>query len=191
MFKALIATVLLSLISIPGYVEWNGPDPYPRVDWSGAVSELYPLVLYFEKKWGKPLYIRQVYRPSEYGAHLRSAWEIWRWMNGYSYTEGYLCEGFENHIDPEKIKNLSYFDRKFIESEAKKHAFWNWGTPPACRSDHGLGIAVDITPPKDWVQYKKWVDVGASVGLCHYIVGDRPHFAIAEYLPEGTDCKAL
>ncbi|MCF7834310.1 MAG: hypothetical protein K9L98_01950 [Candidatus Pacebacteria bacterium] len=190
MFKYLLATVLLSLVSVPGFVEWNGKDPYPAVDWSGAVPELYDLVIDFEKKWGEPLVVLQVYRPSEYGAHLRSVWELWRHMNGQSFTEGYKCEEY-NHIDISKIKSFSYLEKKIIESEAKKHAFWNGGTPPACQSDHALGIAVDIVPPINTKIYKRWIEAGASVGLCHYIAGDKPHWAIASYLPKGTNCKAL
>lgn len=187
MFKFLIATVLLSFTSIPGMVEWNGPDPYPREDWSHTVPELYPLVLEFEEKWGEPLEIRQVYRPAEYGAHLRSVWEIWRWMNGESFKEGYQCEDYE-HFKPEDLKSFSYFQRKIIENEAKLHGFWPGGTPPACNSDHALGIAVDITPPKDWALYRKWVATGVSVGLCHYIPGDEPHFAVLKYLSTEVDC---
>jgi len=189
MFKLLLATAFLALTQIPGFVEWNGPDPYPMVDWSYAKAELLPLVNKFEKKWGSPLIIRQVYRSPEYGAHLRSSWELWRWMNGQSFTEGYGCLGYE-HINPDKIKSLTYFQRKIIESEAERHAFWNDGTPPACQSDHALGIAVDISPPWNPVEYRRWIKTGVSVGLCHYIRGDEPHWGITAYLPPWTDCLA-
>ncbi|MFA5750870.1 MAG: hypothetical protein WCX79_01740 [Candidatus Paceibacterota bacterium] len=188
MFQTLIATVVLTLTPITGFVEWDGIDPYPGADWSNTVIELKPAVEEFEKKWGESLYIRQVYRPSEYTRHLRSVWEIWRWMRGMTYTEGYRCEEYE-HINPEEIGKLSYLQRRFIEIEAKRHAFWDGGTPPACYSDHSLGIAVDITPPSDWSRYKEWIEVGVSVGLCHYIAGDEPHFGVAKYLPEDIDCS--
>ena len=187
MFQTLLATVVLAFIPITGYVEWEGIDPYPRVDWNSVAIELKPAVEDFEERWGSSLYIRQVYRPSEYTAHLRSVWEIWRWMRGKTYKEGYMCKEYK-HINEEEIGELSYLQKKFIEMEAEKHAFWDGGTPPACHSDHSLGIAVDITPPNDWSKYKDWIKIGVSAGLCHYILGDEPHFALKKYLPEGTDC---
>jgi hypothetical protein len=168
-------------------VEWDGPDPYPSVDWSGAVPELKVAVGNFEKKWGKKLQIRQVYRPALYGKHMRSVWEVWRYINGKSYTHGYKCEEVE-HINTKNIGALNQAQKDYLNEEARRHSFLGGDTPPGCVSDHAKGIAIDITPPIDQIEYENFIKIANSVGLCHYIKGDEPHFGLTAQLPEGTDC---
>lgn len=168
-------------------VEWDGPDPYPSVDWSGAVPELKVAVDNFEKKWGKKLQIRQVYRPALYGKHMRSVWEVWRYVNGKSYTHGYKCDEVE-HINPKNIGELNQAQKDYLNEEARRHSFLGGDTPPGCVSDHAKGIAIDITPPADPTEYDNFIKTANSVGLCHYIKGDEPHFGLTAQLPEGTDC---
>jgi len=168
-------------------VQWSGADPYPSVDWSGAQPELKTTVENFEKKWGKPLSVRQVYRPAMYGVHMRSVWEVWRYVNGKSYTEGYKCEDYK-HVDIKSIGILNQAQKDYLNMEANRHGFIGGDTPPGCVSDHALGIAVDITPPFEPVEYERFINTANSVGLCHYIKGDEPHFGLTSYLPEGTDC---
>lgn len=172
---------------IPVIVEWDGVDPYPSVDWSEAVPELKTAVENFEKEWGKPLHIRQVYRPLLYSKHIRSVWEVWRYINGKSYTVGYGCEDAE-HIDPSLIGELTQAQKAYLDSEVAKHSFLGGDTPPGCVSDHAKGIAIDITPPFDPTEYERFINVANSVGLCHYIAGDEPHFGLTAYLAEGIDC---
>lgn len=172
---------------IPEIVEWNGPDPYPSVDWSGALPELKVAVDNFEKKWGKKLQIRQVYRPALYGRHMRSVWEVWRYTNGKSYTQGYRCDEIE-HINTKNIGTLNQAQKDYLNEEARRHSFIGGDTPPGCVSDHAKGIAVDIIPPIDQIEYENFIKVANSVGLCHYIKGDEPHFGLTAQLPEGTDC---
>ncbi len=171
---------------IEAIVEWGGAEPYP-LDWSGTVPELRVAVDALERKWGQPLYIRQVYRPLGYMHHMRSVWEVWRYVNGKSYTEGYKCEGYK-HIDPKTIGTLNQTQKDYLNLEAKRHSFAGGDTPPGCVSDHAKGIAVDITPPYEAKEYERFLDTAYSVGLCHYIKGDEPHFGLRAYLPEGTDC---
>lgn len=172
---------------IPVIVEWEGEDPYPSVDWSEAIPELRVAVENFEKQWGKPLHIRQVYRPLLYSKHIRSVWEVWRYVNGKSYTIGYGCEDAE-HIDPSLIGELTQAQKAYLDSEVSKHSFLGGDTPPGCVSDHAKGIAIDITPPFDPAEYERFINVANSVGLCHYIKGDEPHFGLTAYLAEGIDC---
>ncbi|MDQ5971346.1 MAG: hypothetical protein QG566_292 [Patescibacteria group bacterium] len=171
---------------IDAIVVWNGAEPYP-LDWGNTVPELRVAVDAFEKKWGKPLYVRQVYRPIGYMHHMRSVWEVWRYTNGKSYKQGYMCENF-THIDTTNIGVLNDKQKSYLNTEAKRHGFASGDTPPGCVSDHAKGIAVDITPPYEPKEYERFLDTAYSVGLCHYIKGDEPHFGLTSQLPEGTDC---
>lgn len=172
---------------IPEIIEWEGIDPYPNADWSGAVPELKIAVDAFEHEWGKPLKINQVYRPEIYGKHMRSVWEVWRYLNGQSYTVGYGCDNAQ-HINPDNIGDLNQDQIDYLNSEVDMHGFLGGDTPPACVSDHAKGIAIDITSPFDAVEYERFINVANSVGLCHYIAGDEPHFGLTSRLPAGTDC---
>lgn len=172
---------------IIGFVEWGGTDPYPALDWGNTKPELKIAVLDFEEKWGSKLSIRQAYRPDGYVKHIRSVWEIWRYINGKEFKSGYNCKNF-THIDPSDVGILNKTQKDFINKEAERHGFTTGDTPPACNSDHALGIAIDITPPVDLKDYKKWIDIGNSIGLCHYITLDEPHFALKKYLPKDTLC---
>gem|GEM_PF-2967637 len=173
---------------IAGFVEWTGTDPYPALDWKNTKPELKIAVSDFEEKWGSKLSVRQAYRPDGYVKHIRSVWEIWRYINGKEFKSGYNCKDF-NHINPNDIGVLNKTQKDFINKEAKRHSFTTGDTPPACMSDHALGIAVDITPPTDSKEYKKWIETANSVGLCHNIAGDEPHLGLAKYLPKDTDCS--
>lgn len=174
--------------SIPGVIPWSGIDPYPRVDWSHTQDGLQQAVTNFEHVWGSKLTILQAYRPKEYTDHIRSVWEVWRYVHGKSYTSGYGCDQY-THIDTAKLKTVSVAQRDLLEQEARRHGFTNGGdTPPACKSDHSLGIAIDIAPPLEPKLYTQWILVGNSVGLCHYIRGDEPHFGLISSLPASTNC---
>lgn len=172
---------------VPEVIEWDGVDPYPALDWSGALPELKVAVTEFEKEWGKPLHIRQVYRPELYGKHMRSVWEVWRYINGKSYTHGYRCDEI-THINIKNIGTLNQKQIDYLNKEANRHSFFGGDTPPGCVSDHAKGIAVDITPPTDPIEYDKFINTAYKVGLCHYIKGDEPHFGLIAHLPSGTDC---
>lgn len=174
---------------IIGFVKWANSDPYTRVDWSHTKPELKIAVEAFEEKWGSPLRISHVYRPQGYNRHIRSVWEIWRYIHGKTFSEGYKCED-SDHIDISFLNELSSEQKDFINKEAKRHGFTTGDTPPSCNSDHALGIAVDIVPPSDPQKYSEWIKMANSVGLCHYIWLDEPHFGLTNYLPEGTDCYA-
>jgi hypothetical protein len=143
--------------------------------------------MHLEKKWGQPLRVIQVYRPLEYMHHMRSVWEVWRFVNGKSYTQGYKCEDY-THIDTESIGKLNQLQKDYLNKEAKIHSFLGGDTPPGCVSDHAKGIAIDIAPPSNKEEYERFMKVAYSVGLCHYIKGDEPHFGLTSQLPEGTDC---
>ncbi|MCX6756508.1 MAG: hypothetical protein NTX85_04160 [Candidatus Nomurabacteria bacterium] len=172
---------------IPELKKWVGEDPYPFLDWDNAKPELHQAVKLFEDKWGKKLNILQVYRPALYGEHIRSVWEIWRYVNDKSFTEGHNCK-YKTHIDISKISELNSTQKSRLIREASIHGFIKGHTPPSCDSDHSLGIAVDIVPPVDSVEYRDWIRVANESGLCHYISGDMPHFALQKYLPKDTDC---
>lgn len=174
---------------IPQLVKWKGQDPYPYLDWDDAKPELHEAVIQFENKWGKKLTVLQAYRSAEYGDHIRSVWEIWRYINGRSFTEGQNCQN-KKHIDVSKIGVLNSDQKSRLKIEATRHGFTRGDTPPSCDSDHSLGIAVDIVPPADLVVYGEWIKVANESGLCHYIAGDEPHFGLKKYLPEGVDCFA-
>jgi hypothetical protein len=179
----------------PWILPWSGKDPYPAIDWSAADPELKQDVDAFDEAWQKKGYsalqVRQVYRPEEYQSHLRTIWETYRILHGLSYTEGYGCDGWP-HLDPAQVKsyNLSAEQMTLLNAEYKRHDVAIDPTPPACKSDHSLGIAIDITPPaRSGPVFNAWVVAGSSVGLCHYIAGDMPHFALKDELPAGTACN--
>ncbi|MCC6323337.1 hypothetical protein IT400_00945 [Candidatus Nomurabacteria bacterium] len=172
---------------INAIVVWNGAEPY-LLDWANTVPELKVAVDAFEKKWGQPLHIRQIYRPIGYMHHMRSVWEVWRYTNGKSYTQGYQCENFK-HIDTTNIGALNDKQKSYLNTEAKRHGFASGDTPPGCVSDHAKGIAIDITPPYEPKEYERFLKTANEVGLCHYIAGDEPHFGLTSQLPVGTDCS--
>lgn len=185
------AKKIIDMPTISEIIPWSGADPYPSVDWSHATPGLHDAVLQFEEKWGSKLHVLQVYRPAEYTRHIRSVWEVWRYVHGKSYTSGYGCTDYA-HINPTNIKNISSTQRVKLESEARTHGFTNGGdTPPACVSDHSRGFAVDIDPPSlEPALYKEWIRIGNEAGLCHYIQGDEPHFGLPSHLPLYTNCTA-
>ncbi len=175
---------------------WFGTDPYPNTDYSNTKSELLPAVQTFNSEWQKQgggnLQIRQVYRPADYQNHLRSIWEISKIANNQNFTVGYGCENYQ-HLDSTKVKqflqNTTASEKAALTKEYSLHEV-SGPVPPACTSDHSLGIAVDITPPAtSGTIFTKWLQIGESVGLCHYIAGDTPHFALKKYLPPGTNCQ--
>ena len=174
---------------IPELKKWNGEDPYASLDWDDARPELHQAVKLFEGKWGKKITVLQVYRPAMYGDHIRSVWEIWRYVNGKSFTEGQNCQN-KKHIDMLNVGVLNSDQKSRLKIEATRHEFTKGDTPPSCNSDHSLGIAVDIVPPADSYTYSEWIRVANESGLCHYIVGDEPHLGLKKYLPEGVDCFA-
>lgn len=174
---------------------WSGADPYPDGDYNNTKPELRPAVQAFNTAWqqqgGSTLQIRQIYRPAAYQAHLRSVWEVYRIENGKNHTIGYGCNNFQ-HLDPVVIeiaqKGLTAEQKTQLNAGYQKHGVTG-PTPPACKSDHSDGIAVDITPPAtSGTTYQNWMKVAESIGLCHYIAGDTPHFALIKYLPAGTNC---
>ncbi|MBI3231704.1 MAG: hypothetical protein HYZ51_01325 [Candidatus Doudnabacteria bacterium] len=174
---------------------WAGTDPYPDGDYNNTKPELRPVVQAFSAAWqnqgGNALQVRQINRPANYQDHLRSVWEVYQIENKKAYTIGYGCNSYQ-HLDPVVIevalKSLTVQQHTQLTSEYQKHAVTG-STPPACKSDHSDGIAVDISPPAiNGANYTKWMLTGESVGLCHYIGGDAPHFALKNYLPAGTNC---
>jgi len=174
---------------------WSGTDPYPSGDYSNTKPELRTAVQAFNTAWqnqgGSALQVRQVFRSAEYQTHLRSVWETYRISNNQDHTIGYGCTGY-THLDANNVKNqlqgLSASDRTTLQQEYTKHEV-SGPIPPACKSDHSDGIAVDISPPAtSGATYTKFMQVGEGVGLCHYIAGDSPHFALKAYLPAGTNC---
>lgn len=178
-----------SASAVPGVVPWSGRDPYPAVDWSNTKPELRTAVEAFNKAWGSTLSVRQAYRPADYTAHIRSVWEAWQIVNGKSHTPGYGCAGY-SHVSPAALSTISAAQKEVLRVEAQRHGFLTGDTPPACQSDHSLGFAVDITPPANsGSEYKRWIQVAHSVGLCHYIAGDEPHFGLTAYLPKNTNCQ--
>lgn len=171
---------------------WTGPDPYPNTVWDNTKPELKTAYEAFNREWvaqgNKTLVVRQVYRPKAYQDHIRSIWEAWRLRNNNTSTEGYRCNEI-THLTKADVANMDAAQINILNSEVNKHNTATEKTPPACYSDHSEGIAIDITPPAvTGAVYRKWIETGNSVGLCHYIAGDQPHFALKSELPNGTDC---
>ena len=109
-------------------------------------------------------------------------------------TDGVTSAQKKIHGVVEELGLKVFSERKFfsyvkvLNKEANKHGFAGGDTPPGCVSDHAKGIAVDITPPFEPTEYDRFIKMAYSVGLCHYIKGDEPHFGLTADLPEGTDC---
>jgi hypothetical protein len=174
---------------------WSGQDPYPALVWESTKPELKPAFDAFNAAWqaqgGSTLQARQAFRPAEYQDHIRSVWEAWRLRNGQSSTVGYKCDE-TTHLQASNVQNLTAEQVTLLNSEVTKHNTATEMTPPACKSDHSAGIGIDITPPAtSGANYSKWIEIGNSVGLCHYIAGDEPHFGLKKYLPAGTNCSVL
>jgi len=172
---------------------WTGEDPYPNAKWDTTKPALKTAYEAFNQAWiaqgNNALAVRQVYRPKEYQDHIRSIWEAWRLKNNNTSTDGYRCNEI-SHLSTSDVVNMTASQNSILNSEVSKHSTAIEKTPPACISDHSQGIAIDITPPAtSGALYKKWIEVGVSVGLCHYIAGDQPHFALRSELPTGTNCS--
>lgn len=98
----------------------------------------------------------------------------------------YNCENF-THITQANLNALSPAQLTEVKRKIRIHSNTKG---PACKSDHGQGIAFDLTPPAA-SKVAQWIDTALSVGLCHHIENDLPHFALKAYLPAGTNCRVL
>jgi hypothetical protein len=186
--------------SLPGVCGWTGSDPY-NLDW-GSNSDLKAKFEAFNAAWkakgGSTLYAIQAYRPQDYTNHIRSVWEANQLVNkkktvSQIASQGYGCSGrTSSFMTDAQAKAYTSAQISQLNTEVSRHGS-NSDTPPACASDHEKGIAVDVstssgsrTLPSD---YAGWIATGISVGLCHNIAGDEPHFALKASLPSGTTCN--
>jgi hypothetical protein len=186
--------------SLPGVCAWSGADPY-KLDW-GTNAELKSKFDAFNSAWrakgGVTLYALQAFRPQNYTNHIRSIWEANQLVNknktaSQIASQGYGCSGRKTaFITDTQAKAYTSSQKSQLAAEVSRHGS-NGDTPPACASDHEKGIAVDIstsassrTVPSN---YTDWIGTAVSVGLCHNIAGDEPHFALKASLPSNTNCS--
>ncbi len=193
-------------VNISSFVKpWNGPDPYPAVDWGNLdpnidpqiktkLNELQVALNGLSQDWlqlGRgSLQPRQVYRPQAYTDHYRSIWEINAISKGKDNTAGYRCDEV-SHLDPVEVKKLSLAQIQSLQVEFNRHQV-DGPTPAGCVSDHSSGIALDIDSPNGSLYsgslYVSLMQEAQKFGLCHNIAGDQPHYSLTKYLPAGTDC---
>lgn len=146
--------------------------------------------------------LNQVYRSPEYGAHMRSVFEAYALMNGWTDDQlskhGQYCQQtgikYVTKADVGKYdKNAKkYVNDHFLTSLGKGGHFGSLQSPTTCLSDHGQGIGFDLLnknkPTAAFLQSAK------NVGLCPSVPHgpqpsgrimnpDYPHFALFNYIP--------
>jgi hypothetical protein len=182
---------------LPGVIAYTGnPHVYPNSIWDNTKPELRQAAEKFRSNWGKDIAIRQVYRPKEYGDHLRSVWEAYQLVwNGkddnYVKTTGYKCSNrSSSFVTSAQAKTYTSQQKEDLKKEYNQH-FGSSNSPTTCDSDHAQGIAFDVhssSLPGNEADFKKFMEAAYQAGLCHHIPNDLPHFALRQYLPAGTNC---
>lgn len=136
----------------------------------------------------------QVYRSPEYGAHMRSVFEVKAYQAGWTESEvkshGQYCSSrgilYVTAAQAKDPKTIAYANTHFA------HHFGSMSSPTTCQSDHGKGLAVDI---KNIPSGTKFLSDAKAVGLCRTVPifntkgvrsnPDTPHFALFGKLPGG------
>ncbi len=145
--------------------------------------------------------ILQVYRPSEYGAHMRSYFEAYALHKGKSdawvKSHGTYCDGNIQYVTSEDIKKIAAADWPNINADIEKHmngASYDGTYNTTCDSDHGYGYAVDISNPSA-------ADIAKlhTAGLCHNLGAaankkynqdtDGNHFVLNDKNRAGGSCQ--
>lgn len=142
-----------------------------------------------------PSQVRQVYRPHEYSAHLRSYWEASALIQGktdeWVRSTGYYCDGSIQYVKKSDIDKLSKPQKDSILAHARIHDMHKLDEPTTCLSDHGFGYAVDYgsATPSEVTKLEK-------VGLCHNLGGgkwnqrrDGGHYVLTEKNRNDQGCK--
>ena len=167
----------------PGIQAWSGQDPLGLI-WGPQEAELKSALADFSSRWGSQVAARQVFRPPEYTNHIRSVWEAYQFIQGNAaeVNRGENCSGAA-HVTQVQVAGYTQAQKDWVQAEAVKHAFVGANrTPPACRSDHEQGIAIDIYPASGGfptgAEYSRYIRAGFDAGLCHNIAGDEPHFIL-------------
>lgn len=140
---------------------------------------------------------KQVYRDPQYGAHMRSVFEVLAYEAGWTESEirkhGQYCSS-QNilYVTAEQAKNAG--TKKY--AAAHKNHFSSLASPTTCYSDHGKGLAVDI----DGIPAgAKFLSDAKALGLCRTVPifktknitmnPDTPHFALFNKLPgKSSNC---
>lgn len=170
--------------SLPAGIQaWTGQHPY-GLNWGSQAAALQAALASMITNYGIQLNVTQAYRPQAYTDHIRSVWEAYQFLQGNSAAtaQGYNCSG-AIWVSSAQTAGYSQAEQTWVNSEAAIHGFVGSGrTPPACRSDHELGIAMDIYPVSGsfptGAQYTAYIQAGYDAGLCHNIPGDEPHFRL-------------
>ena len=161
---------------------------YPDGDFTNTKPELRIAADKIQEKY--PSYkIKQVYRAPEYGAHMRSVFEIKALMSGWTEAE---VRSYGQYCQSSGIYYATAADAQ--DPETRAYATTHFGahfnslqSPTTCKSDHGEGIALDVDGEVNQ-------DFAKSIGLCHSVPGftahgtrmnlDIPHWALIAYLPQ-------
>lgn len=188
-----------------GIVPWNGPDPYPGLDFGdqnplppadvkNRLNELKAVFEILKRRWANlgngTLVGRQAYRPQAYQAHIRSVLEVYRSSIGaptrVSADSG--CEGY-NSLPNNIWDTLSTEEKAAAQLEFKKHALSGNGYEIACISDHAKGEAIDIViSGLSSEKFNELVIEADKVGLCNNVINDKPHFVLKKYSPADINC---
>ncbi|MCC7356668.1 MAG: hypothetical protein IT410_03570 [Candidatus Doudnabacteria bacterium] len=134
--------------------------------------------------------IAQLYRPHEYGAHMRSVFEAGALIRGWSETQvkarGFYCDGSIQYVKKSQVENLSETVKNYINTHWSQHAMsLETSYDTTCLSDHGFGFAVDLENANS----RKVEQAAESVGLCHNLPGDTKHYVLKDKNRNNKGCS--
>jgi hypothetical protein len=175
-----------------------GKTNYPDEVWTSTYPDLQGNLNALKAAWTKmkndnprlDTSVKQVYRPPEYGAHMRSIFEAKALLSGWSDDKvshhGQYCDGSIQYVKAADVKDIKpgSAEYKYINDHFSEH-FNGLSDPTTCFSDHGKGIALDFSNGAAAVA-KAFETAAEAAGLCHNIPpgtsgitnGDRPHYAL-------------
>ncbi len=135
--------------------------------------------------------ILQLYRPHEYGAHMRAVFEAGALTFG-GMTEdqvkkrGFYCDGTIQYVKKSDVANLSPEAKAYIQKHWTAHSMSTAASyDTTCLSDHGFGYGVDISnATSDAVESD-----AEAVGLCHNLPGDTNHYVLKDKNRNNKGCN--
>lgn len=179
-----------------------GADPYPTKVITASDSAVQANLTEVAKRLTaagidiKSNAVRQVYRPHEYGAHLRSYWEAYALIKGKSddwvRTTGYYCDGSIQYVKKSDIDALTPDQKnKILAHASSSHSIRSLDFNTTCLSDHGYGYSFDYGTGSA-AETAKLNDVN----LCHNLNGgkwnqdrDNGHYVLKEKNRNDQGCE--
>lgn len=177
-----------------------GGDPYPEGENKSSDSTIQAnineVIARLKKAGISVAQAKQLYRPHQYGAHLRSYWEAFALISGkddaYVKSTGFFCDGSIQYVKKSDIDKLTTAQKNKIKDHFAKIHKGSLAFNTTCMSDHGFGYAVDYGAGSN-------ADVAKleKVGLCHSLPGgkwnqnrDGGHYVLKEKNRNTQGCKS-